>query len=287
MSTIPCKLDDSARREKVDDYVEALKLEAHKIGDHGLSDEEFYDSGFFRAVLERIRGQHSASMREKRDFAQRVLNILQDKEFIADWSPAGNQNRYDYDIIFSDGVRAAIELKGCLDGNNTTIFERPNHAQEFLIWSVCANKFSNMDHNAWSGIHTRLSTEIIHNNKQVDGVIIWDWICGSRERLCPKLRGPNALNTIEIGPHALPPPCLYVFPATVPSIRNNPKPALPKLENLRLLSSFQDCFGGSEAFVNYVGLEVRQEGQEIVRQTTIMRDGEMVKQSKFTPIRRS
>ena len=31
---------------------------------------------------------------------------------------------------------SAIELKGCLDGNNTDIFERPTHVQEFVMWSV-------------------------------------------------------------------------------------------------------------------------------------------------------
>ena len=37
------------------------------------------------------------------------------------------------------GRVSVVELKGCLDGNNTTIFERPANAQEFIIWSVCTN----------------------------------------------------------------------------------------------------------------------------------------------------
>lgn len=287
MTAIPCKYDTSDRRKKVDEYVEALKLEAHKIGAHGLSEQDFYESGFFRAVLERVRGQNSASMGEKRDFVQRVLSILEERGYIKEWESAGNQNRYDYDIFFPDGRRAAIELKGCLDGNNTTIFERPNHAQEFVIWSVCANRFSDMDHNAWSGLHTRLSAEIILGNKHVDGLIIWDWVCGSKERPCPKLRSPAPDILVSIGPHTLPPPCLYVLPSTVPSVRNNPAPKYPELRELRLLNAFHKCFGGSDNFLNYVSFEVQQVGQEIVRRTTIKRDEAVVRQSGFTPLRRS
>lgn len=285
MTIIPCDTDEKERRKRVDRYVEELKLEAHKIGSHGLSPQEFYDSGFFRAALERLRGQNSAKMSEKRDFVKRVLNYMQDRGFIADWSQAGSQNRYDYDIVFSDGRAAAIELKGCMDGNNTTIFERPNHAQEFVVWSVCANKLSNMARNAWSGIHTRLSAQIIEQNIHVDGVIVWDWICGSRERPCPKLRS-EIVQPIKIGPFELPPPCIYVFPATIPSARNNPNPATPPIENSRLLSAFQNCFGGDPTYVNYVNFELRQQEQERARKTTVVRNGETVKSSKFTPIRR-
>ncbi len=287
MSVIPCHSDLKVRKEKVAAYVEALKLTAHTIGNHGLNEEDFYESGFFRAAVESMRGANSATLGEKRDFAQRVLSILQEREFIRDWDAAGSQNRYDYDVTLRSGRRAAIELKGCLDGNNTNIFERPNHAKEFLIWSICANKFSDTGRNAWSGLHTRLSAEIILANKQVDGLIIWDWICGSRERPCPKLRTVTNKAPIQIGPYNLPPPCLYVFPDSVPSVRNNPCPQPARIQNLELLTAFQRCFGVDNNSINYVTFEVRQSGQETVRRTTVHRGEVIVKQSKFTPLRRS
>lgn len=286
MTVIPCDNDDKERSRRVDRFVETLKVQAHTIGDHGLSELEFYDSGFFRAVLERARGQNSARMSEKRDFVKRVLNHMQDYKYIRDWSPAGSQNRYDYDISLPTGRTAAIELKGCMDGNNTNIFERPNHAQEFVVWSVCANKLSNMARNAWSGIHTRLSTQIIEQNTHVNGVIVWDWVCGSKERPCPKLRAEAQTLPVRIGPYEVPPPCLYVFPATIPSARNNPNPAPPQIEDCQLLNAFQLCFGGKAEHVNYVTIELRQLEQERARKTTVVRDGNVVKQSKFTPIRR-
>ncbi len=138
MSVIPCEQNEELR-QRIEDYAETLKVEAHKLGVHGLTEQEFYNSGLFRGAIERIRGQFSATMREKRDFVSRVLNYMRDAGFIADWSSAGNSNRHDYSIQLPTGRVAVIELKGCLDGNNTNIFERPPQAQEFIIWSVCTN----------------------------------------------------------------------------------------------------------------------------------------------------
>ncbi len=134
MSVIPCE-QNLALRDKIEEYSEVLKVEAHRLGNHGLSEDEFYNSGLFRGAIERIRGQFSATMRDKRDFMSRVLNRMQDDGFITEWISAGGANRHDYSVTLPTGRVAVIELKGCLDGNNTNIFERPPHAQEFIVWT--------------------------------------------------------------------------------------------------------------------------------------------------------
>ena len=136
MTVIPCE-QNKILRERIEEYCEVLKVEAHKLGNHGLTEQEFYNSGLFRGAIERIRGKFSAKMRDKRDFVKRVLNHMQDGGFIKDWDSAGDFNRHDYAVRLPSGKIAVIELKGCLDGNNTNIFERPAHAQEFILWSVC------------------------------------------------------------------------------------------------------------------------------------------------------
>ena len=70
---IPCVLSDETRR-LIDAYAEALKNQAHRIGDHGLSEEEFWASGLFRGAIERLRGQQAASMAQKRKFIESVLD---------------------------------------------------------------------------------------------------------------------------------------------------------------------------------------------------------------------
>ncbi len=179
-----------------------------------------------------------------------------------------------------------VELKGCLDGNNTTIFERPPHAQEFIIWSVCTNAAADPRHNVWSGIHTRLSPEIIEREKRVDGVMIWDWLCGTIARPCPKLTMDKSRVTL-VGQHQLPPPCIYLMPGTIPSPRNNPRPAPQKINDVELLRAFHNCFGGKDEELNFVDFEVSYKGAETVRKTSIERNGEVQQTSDATAIRRS
>jgi hypothetical protein len=285
MSVIPCERNQGLHK-LIENYAEVLKTEAHKLGGHGLDEEEFYNSGLFRGAIERIRGQFSATMRDKREFVRHVLNYLQDQAFIQSWDSAGEANRYDYAVTLPNGRIAAIELKGCLDGNNTNIFERPNHAHEFVIWSVCTNPGSDPRHNTWSGIHTRLSAEIVSRQQKVDGVIVWDMVCGTVGRPCPKLVGAPERVT-EVAHYKLPPPCIYLLPATVPAPRNNPHPTAQPLTNVTFLQALHDCFGGRDEEVNYVDFDVEYRDADTVRKTTIRRAGVVVRESNFTAIQRS
>lgn len=284
MKVIPCKRSATLRAQ-VDAFAEVLRTEAYKLGSHGLSEDEFYKSGVFRGAIERLRGQFSADMKTKRHFVARVLELMQDRELIKDWQSSGGKNRYDYTVTMPNARVVVIELKGCLDGNNTVIFERPAHAQEFLIWSVCSNPVGDPQRNVWSGIHTRLSAEIIDKIKQVDGLIVWDWLCGTTERPCPKLAG-NQSRVTTVAQYRLPPPCIYLFPSTVPSVRNNPDPDPHQLDRVEFLQAIHTCFGGTDEEINRVRFAVTYRGDELIRTTTIERNGQVEASSKPTPIRR-
>lgn len=286
MSEIPCERDQELRR-KILEFAEVLKTEAHRLGTHGLDEQEFYQSGLFRGTIERVRGQFSAAMREKREFVQHVLNYLEDQGYITEWESTGGGNRHDYSVTMPSGKTSVIELKGCLDGNNTNIFERPPHADEFVMWSVCSNAGADPRHNVWSGIHTRLSAEIISREQRVDGLMVWDWLCGTIGRPCPKIAGENPERLTEVGPFRLPPACIYLFPATIPSPRNNPSPASQPLANVEILDAIHRCFGGRDEELNSVCFTVAYEGVETMRTTQITRNGIVQRQSEPTPIRRS
>ncbi len=281
MSEIPCE-KNAELRQKIVAFAEVLKTQSHLLGDHGLDEQDFYQSGLFRGAIERIRGQFSAAMKQKRQFVAQVLDHMQAGGFIREWFSAGESNRHDYSVTLNNGRIAIIELKGCLDGNNTNIFERPPHGDEFVLWSVCSNPGADPRHNLWSGIHTRLSAEIIEREQRVDGLIVWDWICGTSARICPKQSGKTV-----VGEYNLPAPCIYLFPATVPSVRNNPKPRVNTLADVGLLAAMQTCFGGKASDVHDVAFEVAHRGAETVRTTTISRGGVVQKTTDPTPIRRS
>ena len=281
MSVIPCEKNHDLR-ERIKNFAETLKTEAHALGDHGLAEEDFY-AAVFRGAVERVRGQFSA---KKREFVTQILNHMQDRGFIGEWESTGGANRHDYSILLLSGRTAIIELKGCLDGNNTNIFERPPNAHEFLIWSVCTNPGADPRRNAWSGIHTRLSAEIISREERVDGLIIWDMVCGSIARPCPKLAAGSGRETV-VGPFTLPPPCLYAFPSTIPRPRNNPKPRPQTIEDVHLLKAFYNCFNCRPEEINYVTFAVAHDNSDTVRTSSISRDGTVQRKSKPTAIRRS
>ena len=120
----------------------------------------------------------------------------------------------------------------------------------------------------------------------MDGLIVWDWLCSTMGRPCPKmLVAPN--RTTAVGPYQLPPPCLYVFPGTIPSPRNNPQPQPQALKDVEFLQILHEAFAGLEEEVNYVSFEVAYKGTDTTRQTKIVRSGELVRESKPTPIRRT
>ena len=285
MSVIPCQ-QNAELRKRIKDFAETLKVEAHTLGGHGLSEREFYDSGLFRGAIERLRGQFSATMHDKREFVRHVLDYMQSCGTIAVWKSTGEANRHDYSVELNSGRTAVIELKGCLDGNNTNIFARPPHAQEFVIWSICTNPGADPRHNAWSGIHTRLSAEIIDRAQVVDGVVIWDMVCGTIGRPCPKIAVDPSRIT-KVGPLSLPPPCLYLFPDTIPSARSNPNPRPQSLENLQIMHALSSCFRCKPDEINYVSFDVAHQDAETVRTTRILRDNTVQRKSNPIAIRRS
>ncbi|GGB65680.1 hypothetical protein [Henriciella pelagia] len=285
MKIIPCQRNASLK-EQIEEFAEVLKTQAHTLGSHGLSEDEFYRSGLFRGAIERVRGQFSATMQPKREFVQHVLNHMQDAGTIKGWESAGEANRHDYVVTLCSERVAAIELKGCLDGNNTNIFERPPHAQEFIVWSVCTNPGADPEHNAWSGVHTRLSAEIISREQRVDGLIIWDMVCGTVGRPCPKLiADPNRKNMV--GPFSLPPPCIYTFPETIPSPRNNPNAKAQSVENVEILEAFRKTFGAFQNEVARVDFDVKYEGADTVRRTSVTSGSGLNRTSGWTAIKRS
>lgn len=284
MSVIPCE-QNAGLRDQIEKFAEVLKTHAHLLGDHGLDEKEFYNSGLFRGAIERIRGQYSATLRPKREFVQHVLNHMEDAGLIDGWDLSEAAERSDYWVRLPRGRNAVIALTGAMDGNNVTLFERPDTADEFIIWSMMTNAAGDPRRNAWSGIHTRLSAEMIARDQQVDGVIIWDMVCGTVGRPCPKIVHHEARRFTDVGPFRVPPPCIYMFPAIVPGGAVTKAVAQPIAE-VNLLQAFHSCFGGHDDEINYVDFEVQQVGPETWRKTTITRSATIQVESELTPIRR-
>ena len=275
-----------AFNETVTNFVDNLQEVAHTIGNHGLTKEQFWESGIFRGAMERIRGTQSATMANKKDFMSAILEYLQQNKVIEKWDFSGAGERHDYEILLKDGWNTIIETKGCLDGNNTNIFERPPQADEFIIWSLCQNSASDPRYNAWSGIHTRLGAEIIHRRQLVDGVVIWDMLCGTTGRPCPKIK-QNPSRLTKVDGFCVPPPCLFLMPRSVPNARNNSQPSTKKLDDMPFMKALFSVFKCNLSDIVEVSIAARMKESSVQRQTTFYRLNKEIKQSKWTPIKRA
>ena len=273
-------------KEQIANYANELRNAAYTIGSHGLDKNAFYKSGLFQAAIEKLRGSHAATMVNKKEFLAEVMEYLKKNKKIKAWGFTGSGDRHDYLIKVNNKVECAIEQKGCLDGNNTNIFKRPPNAEEFLIWSLCPNPGSDMQHNAWSGIHTRLGAHIIDSREKVDALIIWDFLCGTEERPCPKLVADSSRAT-NLPSYEVPPPCIYLFPRTIPDPRNNPNPPSWELDDIHFIHALYDAFNCDKEDVIQVRIQARMQDNDVQRKTSFFRNGVEISSSKWTKIKRA
>lgn len=281
--SIPCELSDEAK-SRIDTYAKALIAAAPSIGSHNLDEREFWKSRIFFSAVEKIRGTQAASMADKKGFIDAALNRLREAGRISGAAFTGAGDRHDYQATLRDGRVCVIEAKGCLDGNNTTVYTRPPNADEFIIWSLCQNPGADPKHNLWSGIHTRLGGKIIAEKERVDALIVWDSLCGGLGRPCPKIAAGRG---ITINGHSVPPPCIYLFPRTIPDARNNPNPAVWKVEEVKLAYALLLEFGGDEQDVTEVHIHARMKEASVERKTTLKRANKIVTESDWTELKRA
>ncbi|MFA4973672.1 MAG: hypothetical protein WC683_13765 [bacterium] len=283
---IPCELLQSTRKQIVE-FAAKLKKAAPRIYGQGLTKDEFDNSAIFRSAIEHLRGVQAASMAEKKSFINDILNHLKKHKKIKKWDFTGGGERHDYQLETLDNRLIVFEAKGCLDGNNTNIFQRPQNADEFYIWSLCQNPGADPRHNVWSGLHTRLGATIIAEKQRVDGLIVWDMVCGTVGRPCPKTTA-NPKRRIKLqNSRLVPPPCLYLFPRSIPDPRNNPEPKVWSLDETRLLKILFDVFGCKADEVTSVRIQSQMKGPDVQRKTILERDGLVVAQSEWTTIKRA
>jgi hypothetical protein len=76
------------------------------------------------------------------------------------------------------------------------------------------------------------------------------------------------------------------FVPSVPSVRNNPNPEPHALDQVGFLKALNVCFGGYDDELNKVRFAVADQGNDVVRTTSIERAGVVQQASRPTPIRR-
>lgn len=210
---------------------------------------------YYRSAIESIRGTFSATTEQKRRFCGGVFDEMKSQGHIVDWEPIGTTGRQDYRLRLPGNYMVGLEAKGCPDGNNMIIWERPAWAREFYIWSQCPDSLQHHPgHGVWSGVATRLLPNMVATGEHVDALIFFDGRCGSNLRPCPKSFGLEcdlrARCTDIPGQEGredwLPPPCVFLFPATVPHRKANRTPAIHTPDECRFVRAMLRTFGVPE-----------------------------------------
>lgn len=109
-----CELSHDTRR-LIEEYAEDLRRAAFTIGNHGLTETDFWASGLFQSAIERLRGTQSATTDVKRDFIARMLTYMKQHDYISDWQFSGAGERHDYEVYIGERT-CIIEAKDALMG---------------------------------------------------------------------------------------------------------------------------------------------------------------------------
>lgn len=254
---------------------------------------------YFNAAIQSIRGTSAATTSAKRQFLEEILNLMRDDRFIRTWDFVGTKGRQDYKVLLTNRRTVCIEAKGCPDGNNLNIWDRPAWAEEFIVWSQCPDSLANQPgEGVWSGIATRLLTKIAVDRQQVDAFIFYDGRCASSERRCWKkygIDGRRAKATEIAGQDKrdwLPPPCIYLFPRTVPNPRTNPRPPLHSLKSCQfadaLLGAFRVPKDARQQYTHWASIELKQDEHGIHKRIQVGHElgSESVVVSDWTKLKR-
>lgn len=205
-----------------------------------------------RMAVESMRGTFAAFGAAKRRFTETILTHMRGTGAIANWQFVGSRRRQDYRVDLPNGRCVSIEAKGCGDGNNMGIWDRPAWADEFVIWSQCPESLQHEPgEGVWSALATRIFSKVIAEEVVVDAFIFFDGRCGSTLRRCPKdpahgVQGRLRMEATSIpgqdGLQWLPPPCLYLLPRNVPNPITNPEPPLHTLETCQFAAGMLSAF---------------------------------------------
>jgi hypothetical protein len=240
------------------------------LSDAGIASGDWQP--LLRAAIERRRGQSAATTSGKYRFIEAVLAHGTAVGAWSSWEKVAAKGRNDFKVTMNDETLVSIESKGCPDGNNTGIWDRPGWADEFFVWCQCSESLTKQPgEGIWSGIATRIAMKTCAEREVVDGFIYWDGRCGTDDRRVPKGFGEEGSLRAEASdisgpadrPTWLPPPCVYLLPKSVPSTRNNPRPPTHQATSLRFVTALLGLMGVPEreleGYVHTSSYEVRSQ----------------------------
>jgi hypothetical protein len=274
---VPCSVDPGISK-KADAILAHIRKSVINSFFPGISDEQLSKQAEYRLAIERERGRAIANNKDQMDHIASQLDWMLKQGWLSSWEDTSGSGRCDFKAVMSNGTTVGIEAKGNLDGNSAQVSDRPDGVDEFYSWTTSSHAGTDLQKGLWSGLHTRLGVPLVLGGPPIDGVIMHDKICGTEQRPCPKAGG-----IIGEDGKRIPPPCLSMMAKTVEMNRLNRG---QQLHQASFAQALHECFSGVDADVNFVDYDVRLDETGLSRQTTIRRGNHLIRQSKFTKVKR-
>lgn len=111
-------------------------------------------------------------------------------------------------------------------------------------------------------------------------------LCGTKGRPCPKI-SLDLDRATQLSGKDVPPPCLYLFPKSIPDPRNNPNPKTHKIGEVLFIERLYACFKCRLDDVVEVKVEAKMQGNDVLRRTIYLRQNVQIKESRWTKLKRA
>jgi hypothetical protein len=256
-SAAPCRHEGAPREHVVEataKLIMSLGGQADVLARQGLSRDEFVAA--LPSAIERIRGSKSASVADRKDFIQKLLQGLVDTGVASHLEVPKYGDDTVYRLTIDGFGDVAIIQKGCPDGAHGSVrWSAPDWASETYLWWLCDSMRYQPGEHISKGVNRLRKRFFSDAPDTLDGVIFHNYLCGSPERRCPKKE-----HLAELGGLTTPPPCVYVMPDREEGATNwnwdgGTRRRFPEL----LLTAFGILADQAPSFVGHVGF--RRSGQ--------------------------
>ncbi|WP_144070108.1 hypothetical protein [Nonomuraea indica] len=207
--SMPCRHAGAPPQPVVDSVIALIRnlgAESALLGQYGLSSQEY--NAALPAAVEGLRGSMSASVQDRKAFLGTLFQYMLDKGAISGLERPRYGDDTVYRLKISGFGDVAVIQKGCPDGAHSSVrWSAPTWAQETYLWWLCDSMRYEPGEHLSKGVNRLRQRFFGDYPDTVDGVIFHNHLCGTNQRICPKIDNSIRLDAVDV-----PPPCIYVMP---------------------------------------------------------------------------
>lgn len=193
-------------QHKVAEAIHSLGRHPEVLARYGITPDEY--AAALPSAIESIRGRKSANRTQSRNFLAQLLQHLVKLGLVESLETPAYGSDTVYRLSVAGLGPVAIIQKGCPDGKHSSqTWSAPEWAVETYLWWLCSSPSMHPGAHVAKGVARLRNKWLSDDVDSLHGVIFHNEICGTADRLCPKMD-----KSIYIDGQWVPPPCIYTMP---------------------------------------------------------------------------